>query len=278
MYKPSRTWWGKEFLEILKISMDPRRLGRGKSYSTPQRILSFDIEGHEVNAIVRGNRRPEYGIYSEPKYHVNFHLKKFTNKQWDSIIDTISHNAAFISQLLIGEMPSEIETVFEKLDLNLLPRLSGELSSNCTCPDYASPCKHVAGLYYRIASMLDTDPLLLFQLRGMSFKRVEEKLSKSPLGKALIDLKRDHISDIVYQSNRYTTPSLESKETESITSFWQGKVQLIKEIQPNQENVSPAVLIKKGGEYPSFWHKGSSFISAMEDVYQRIIRDNKDSL
>lgn len=278
MYKPSRTWWGKEFLEILKISMDPGRLGRGKNYSTPQRILSFDIEGHKVNAKVRGNSRPEYGIYREPKYHVDFHLKKFTYKQWDSIIDSISNNAAFISQLLIGEMPSEIETVFEKLDLNLLPRLSGELSSNCSCPDYASPCKHVAGLYYRIASMLDTDPLLLFQLRGMAFKRIEEKLSQSPLGQALVDLKRDDITDIVFRSKRYTMPSLESKGEETITSFWQGKVTSLKEIQPDQEIVSPAVLIKKGGEYPSFWHKGSSFISAMEDVYQRIIKSNKDSL
>ncbi len=63
------------------------------------------------------------------------------------------------------DIPTEIETIFEKEKISLLPK-SGELSSTCNCPDYVSPYKHVAGIYYKNASMLDNDPLLLlFQLK-----------------------------------------------------------------------------------------------------------------
>ena len=62
-----------------------------------------------------------------------------------------------------------------------LPRL---LAPDCSCPDYADPCKHFAGVYYRLAGRLDGDPFLLFELRGLSRERLHRALSATPLGKA----------------------------------------------------------------------------------------------
>ena len=275
MYRPSRTWWGVKFLDVLKISMNPGRLSRGRSYMTPSRMLEYKIEGSKVSAKVQGNAYPHYGMYEASIYDVSFNLKPFTKVQWNKMLDKICDNAAYISQILIGEMPSDIESLFEKENLNLLPLRSQELVSRCSCPDYASPCKHVAGLCYKIASMLDHDPLLLFQLRGLDFDRLQEKISENPLGKALIDQNRDAMSEITLSTNRYTQPALEPSNNDSIATYWQGTFALLDQKQSKDYDLPPAILIRRGGDFPAFWTKKSSFVTVMEELYQRILNDIK---
>ena len=268
MYRPTRTWWGEKFLEVLKISMDSGRLSRGKSYST-HRVISFEIKGNQISAKISGN-------YS-PFYRVSFHLKPFSKAKWDRIIKSISQNAAFIYQLFMRDMPAEIETIFEEEKISLLPR-PGELFSTCNCPDDASPCKHVAGIYYRIASMLDHDPLLLFQLRGLQFEQLEKKLIESPIGQALIEQKKknESKSEVVFCANRYPQPHFDSFENiKTLNSCWQGHAPLPEEIITSQDNLIAASLIKIGGDYPAFWSKNASFVSVMEEFYQQIIKSNK---
>lgn len=48
----------------------------------------------------------------------------------------------------------------------LFPTLD-EIEFTCTCPDWASLCKHSAAVLYAIGSILDQEPLVLFQLRGI---------------------------------------------------------------------------------------------------------------
>ncbi|WP_239649644.1 hypothetical protein [Methylocucumis oryzae] len=48
-----------------------------------------------------------------------------------------------------------------------------------------------------------------------------------------------------------------------------------KQIEPVQEALIPGLLVKKGGDYPAFWDKPGSFITAMEEFY---IRMRKTSL
>ena len=114
--------------------------------------------------------------------------------------------------MLMDEMSSAIEDVFVQRALHLLPRESKDLISKCSCPDYASPCKHVAGVYYKIASLLDRDPLLPFQLRGMKFASLHEKLAATPLGKTLVDQQADSEIEVEYHACRYTSPRQESMQ------------------------------------------------------------------
>src|SRR5262249_39437876 len=48
----------------------------------------------------------------------------------------------------------------------LFPQPS-EIKLSCSCPDWADMCKHVAGALYGIGARLDTEPRLLFELRGV---------------------------------------------------------------------------------------------------------------
>ena len=46
-----------------------------------------------------------------------------------------------------------------------------EISFNCSCPDWALLCKHVAAVLYGIGARVDENPLLFFELRGVDAGR-----------------------------------------------------------------------------------------------------------
>ena len=278
MAKMARTWWGERFLDVLTISMDVGRLKRGRSYAGPNRILEFDINGHRATATIRGNINPYFGVYKEPRYKVSVQFRQFSAKQWDEFTKSISHNAAVISQLLMNQMPTNIETAFSNVTLDLLPKDRKDLIVKCSCPDHASPCKHVAGVIYKLASLLDRDPLLLFQLRGMEFAVLQKNLASSPLGQALIDQLGEQDPELEFHAHRYTDPRLETKPVTSLKSFWQGDSPLPTVIHTDRSGSVPAILIKRGDEFPQFWHRHNSFVEVMEKIYQRIIDKNKASL
>ncbi|WGZ95171.1 MAG: SWIM zinc finger family protein [Candidatus Thiothrix putei] len=274
MAKLTRTWWGEKFLNVLAISMDSGRLGRGRAYSGPNRLLTFAINGAVAKATVRGNVNPYFGVYKEPRYQVEVKLKPFSAQDWDKLIDAISQNAACLSQLLLNEMPTAIENVFAQQNLHLLPQRSTDLISQCSCPDYASPCKHVAGVYYKLASLLDRDPLLLFQLRGMDPVRLQEKLAASPLGKALLEQRGEGKQALEYQTHRYPDPPRQPLAATGLKAFWQGSAPLPL-VNASGKAATPAVLVKKGGDYPAFWERDSSFIGVMEALYITVTDKNR---
>ncbi|HYF94033.1 MAG TPA: SWIM zinc finger family protein [Symbiobacteriaceae bacterium] len=56
--------------------------------------------------------------------------------------------------------------MFTDAGVRLLPVSARELTTTCSCPDWANPCKHVAAVFYQLAAAFDADPFLLLQLRG----------------------------------------------------------------------------------------------------------------
>jgi uncharacterized Zn finger protein len=73
-------------------------------------------------------------------------------------------------------MPSNIEEAFAAANANLFPAQRGDLVTDCSCPDYANPCKHVSAVYYLLSEQFEADPFLLFQLRGRSRDQVTAAL------------------------------------------------------------------------------------------------------
>lgn len=278
MARPTRTWWGEKFLDVLQVIMDSGRLKRGRAYSGPRRLLHFDISGDTVTARVRGNVNPYFGVYKEPRYRVEVKLRRFSAKDWNRIIAEIGGNAACLSQLLMNEMPTAIEGVLSDKDFHLLPGSGTDIISNCSCPDYASPCKHVAGVYYRIASQLDRDPFLLFQLRGLNFSELQGRLKALPLGKALSERFGASNPAIEFQPHRYTDPRRRPLPKGSLKSFWQGDGPLPPVEPAGGRGSVEAILIRRGGDFPAFWDHDIPLAEAMEPVYRRIVNGNKESL
>src|SRR2546427_6697593 len=75
-------------------------------------------------------------------------------------------------------MPKNIEEGFKPVNLSLFPTAVTDLHSDCSCPDWANPCKHIAAVYYLLAERFDEDPFLIFKLRGRTKEQIIETLRK----------------------------------------------------------------------------------------------------
>jgi len=307
----SKTWWGNKFIEALECLMDEGRLKRGRSYRGPNRILSFDLDENKVTATVRGNINPYFGVYKAPKYKVVIEIKPISQQKWSKIIKRISVHAGWMSKLLLGQMPDDIEDAFINFEKNFkgncegglkgkvkednfkkdfkenfLPGAKKDLITNCSCPDWSNPCKHVAGVYFRLAEMLDYDPFLMFQLRGISKSKLKNLLGETKLGKALVSkLSLPEEVGLVISETCYPMPKACGIEKEpnkkglncSLHEYWNGKVMLDNRNEANVEdyNKLSATLIKKQGDFPPFWDRDNSFILAMEEIYNYIRKKYK---
>jgi ERCC4-related helicase len=79
--------------------------------------------------------------------------------------------------------------------LQLLPSSYKDFKVSCDCPDYAVPCKHIAGVCFRLAELFDQDPFLLFAMRGLTQEKLLQELANTPLGKVLSDAKQGGNTD-----------------------------------------------------------------------------------
>jgi len=271
MSKYAKTWWGQRFLAALEDFTDSGRLARGRSYSTDNRIKQWLLQNGKVEAKLRGNINPYFGVYKEPTYKVSVQMTHLSEAQWQKIIQKLSLRASFIARLLVNEIPENIETVFAEAGVHLLPNNYKDFNVTCNCPDYEVPCKHIAGVCYRLAGQLDQDPFLLFEMRGLAPAKLLQALASSPLGKVLSDAKSGAPVELRPVDSFYTRPVVAKQPQDiSLKGFWQGAKPLPNTIEPSQPATIPAMLIKKGGDFPAFWQKQNSFIEVMEDFYLRI--------
>jgi len=270
MAKFSRTWWGQRFIEALEAFTDTNRLGRGRSYARNGKILNYEVNDGKITAKVRGSINPYFGVYKEPRYKVSIEIKQISAQHWSKTIKYMGSKASVVSKLLLNEVPDNIEDCFASSNLQLLPHSSKDFKTTCSCPDYANPCKHIAGVYYLVASQLDEDPLLLFELRGLSRDQLQRELAKSSLGKVLSSAIDDNTeAEIVAASSYYNKPKAVSlPKSVDLKTFWNcGQPSNITEASPA---AIPAILIKKAGDFPAFWKSNTSFIEVMEDFYKRV--------
>ena len=274
----SRTWWGQRFIAALEQFTDPVRLGRGRSYAHGGRILDYTLAYGTVTARVRGSINPYFGVYKEPIYETSITIKAITTVDWIKVIRRIASRADLVTKLLMNEMPDTIEDAFSELGLHLLPHSQRDFVTTCSCPDYANPCKHIAGVYYLLASALDHDPFLMFELRGLSREDLRAELAQTPLGQILESAMVATDVPIEPIESYFTRPAREPTAGEEVAShktFWTGAKRLPALPSSTSQSAVSAILIKKQGDYPPFWQKDVSFISVMEELYERVRTKNR---
>jgi len=273
----SRTWWGQRFIAALEQFTDSARLGRGRSYASGGKILDYQIANGTVTAKVRGSINPYFGVYKEPLYQTSITLKAITAADWTKVIRQIASRADLITKLLMNEMPDTIEDAFSTLDLHLLPHSQRDFKTTCSCPDYANPCKHIAGVYYLLASDLDQDPFVMFELRGLSRDNLHTELARSPLGQILVSALTSDLDIPIEPVESYFTRPIKQPASggTSLKEFWTGAKRLPAPLAAASQTGVSALLIKKQGDYPPFWHKDASFIGVMEELYERVRTKNK---
>ena len=160
-----RTWWGTAWIEALeeRARIDFNRLPRGRTYARTGRVGPLTVEPGEVRAAVRGSR--------ESHYAVRIRVQPLGKKAWDQVLDAMAGEASHLAALLDGELPPDVVADVADTGIDLLPG-PGDVRTRCTCPDWASPCKHAAAVCYLIADVIDDDPFALLVLRGRTRHQV----------------------------------------------------------------------------------------------------------
>jgi uncharacterized Zn finger protein len=158
----------------LERFVDSGRLARGRSYARKGQVLSIEETKDGIAARVQGSMRTPYKI--------KIQISPLTHSEWDKVIDALSEQAIFTAQLLAGEMPQDIEQAFERAKVSLFPATRRDLQTDCSCPDPANPCKHIAATHYILGERFDEDPFLIFRLRGRTQEQVMQALRQRRAG------------------------------------------------------------------------------------------------
>ncbi|MFM8322560.1 MAG: SWIM zinc finger family protein [Chloroflexota bacterium] len=171
-----KNWWATRWIAAMERLVDNGRLARGRSYARNGHVLAIDEQKDGVEARVQGSRRTPY--------KVKIQVTPLPDKAWERVIDALAEQALFTAQLLAGEMPQDIERAFQRAGSSLFPDKRSELTTSCSCPDWANPCKHVAAVHYILGERFDEDPFLLLRMRGRSQQQILAGLRKRRAGGA----------------------------------------------------------------------------------------------
>lgn len=249
------SWWAKRWIAVLESFNIGARLGRGRSYARGGQVLSIDISEGAIKAKVQGSFPKPYGI--------SINVKALADADWKKLARALSTQAIFAAKLLAGEMPQEIERSFKDAGLSLFPEKLGDLQTNCSCPDWSNPCKHIAAVYYLLGEEFDRDPFLIFKLRGISRDGFIKLLGAASVtqrrGVAEAGRKRGAAPSVALPPEPLAADA---------ASFWSGSAlsdDFFGEVSPPPVS---AALPKRLGNFP-FWRGAERFLDAVEPVYAR---------
>jgi len=157
--KIANTFWGKAWCDNVESYQDyENRLPRGRSYVRSGAVIDLQIATGKVTALVAGSARSPYKISIE--------IKPLANARWETLKQKCVGKIASLLALAQGKLPGEILEEFCDRETGLFPSPK-EIKTDCSCPDWAELCKHLAAVLYGIGARLDEDPKLFFTLRGI---------------------------------------------------------------------------------------------------------------
>ncbi|MEM9723611.1 MAG: DEAD/DEAH box helicase, partial [Bacteroidota bacterium] len=184
--KYGNTWWGKQWLNSLNNIDFSNRLPRGRTYANKGAVLEISFNQNTIEALVQGSRRKPY--------RVKIKIPPFTALEKAKVLEVITGNPLFLSQLLNRRLPPELNSSCANQGVKIFPTAWKDINGSCSCPDWAIPCKHLAAVLYMVANEIDQDPFCIFSLHnfdllkgleGIGFSTEKEKeipiLSRSEL-------------------------------------------------------------------------------------------------
>ena len=128
---------------------------------------------------------------------------KHSEKDWNNIVKKIGETPLLLGKLLNNEMPTELE---EATGFSFIP---SSFTSECSCPDYANPCKHIAAVFYTLADEIDHDPMHLFLIQGMGR---DELFSRLEMGDTMQVESTTKATKLKKQKKRKSTKSASRKK------------------------------------------------------------------
>ena len=157
--KFGQTWWGEQWLNALTNIDYDNRLPRGRAYAGNGSVLETKISVNSIKAKVEGS--------SPRPYSISITVPLFTQEQKANLVSGIKKNPFILFKLLNREMPQELHRLALDQRIKLFPSTWKDFIMDCSCPDWAVPCKHLAAVIYVISREIDANPFLVMQLHGL---------------------------------------------------------------------------------------------------------------
>jgi uncharacterized Zn finger protein len=156
----AKTFWGKAWCDNLEAYSDyQNRLPRGATYARNGSVVDLNIAQGKVQAQVMGSSL----------YKVKVDVAGVPAPKWQAIGKDCSGSIDSLVELLQGKLSTAVMQRICAPKTGLFPAPS-EIEFDCSCPDWAGMCKHVAAVLYGVGKRLDEKPELLFALRGVDAK------------------------------------------------------------------------------------------------------------
>ena len=168
----AHTFWGKAWCDNLESYMDyENRLPRGRTYVRNGSVVHLDIRSGEIEATVSGSEL----------YKVNISIAPAAKAKWKRLCNECSGAIGSLVELLRGRFSDHVMGIITRKETGLFPA-PAEIELKCSCPDWATMCKHVAAVLYGVGARLDQSPELLFTLRSVNH---EELITQATTATAL---------------------------------------------------------------------------------------------
>jgi uncharacterized Zn finger protein len=151
----AKTFWGKAWCENLESYSDfANRLPRGRTYVRNGSVVHLELRPGKVSALVSGS-----ALYS-----VEITITSLPAPDWERVKRACAGQIGSLVELLQGQLSRSVMDVVTRRGEGLFPK-PAEIRMECSCPDWAGMCKHVAAVMYGVGARLDHQPDLLFLLR-----------------------------------------------------------------------------------------------------------------
>ena len=180
------TFWGKAWCANLEHYSDyENRLPRGRSYVRNGAVLDLQIASGSVTALVLGST----------VYEIAITIAKVERERWQAIVRACAGQIDSVVELLRGRMPDRVMEEITTPGTGLFPT-PAEIQLSCSCPDWATMCKHVAAALYGAGVRLDEAPELLFLLRGVDKEDLVQAGQEGVLAGAGAPVAKEKLLDV----------------------------------------------------------------------------------
>ncbi|MEI8368165.1 MAG: SWIM zinc finger family protein [Planctomycetia bacterium] len=171
----AKTFWGRSWCQSLEGFSDiSNRLPRGRTYVRNGSVVDLLITRGRIEAIVAGSMVYDVAIAIAPLPPV----------KWQAIKQDCAASIGSLLDLLSGRLSDGVMQRMVRPQEGLFPS-PREMSIACSCPDGAAICKHLAAVFYAVGHRLDTQPELLFLLRGVDQRELIVAATKDSVSRAI---------------------------------------------------------------------------------------------
>jgi uncharacterized Zn finger protein len=232
-----KNWWGKKWINEIESLESGNRFKQGRYFAKQGQVVYIKTQKGFAIAKVQDSRLKPYTVRIE--------VDLIPDNIWAKIVEEFVSKAYYMAKLLSNKLPNDINDVFKKYNVALMPEVrGGDLRAACNCSDWANPCKHTAAVLYILGEQFEKVPFLYFKLKGKTKGEILSIIQEKQM------ISKDEDLIIISSEKRRAS-----------------KNKLSEQIEQERDDQKVMKLLEKLGPSP-FGSNNENFTDLLSKVYQ----------